>query len=117
MKSFDDLLKLKEKLDEQSDDDKIQILVGLATCGISAGAKPVMESLIEKIKELKLENVVVKQTGCIGICRLEPMFEVYSLDGSRTTYVDMNSEKAKEVVEQHILKGHVIDKYTIGAYD
>ncbi len=117
VKSFEELMALKERIGREEATDEIKIMVGMATCGISAGAKPVMKALMAFVEEQGLKQVKVKQTGCIGICRLEPMFEIFEPGGERTTYVDMTPEKAVEVLEAHLLHHHVIEKYTIGAYD
>ncbi|OPL07398.1 MAG: ferredoxin [delta proteobacterium ML8_F1] len=117
MKTFEELIALKEEIIAGEAPDEIKIMVGMATCGISAGAKPVMQALKDCVEEKGLSKVKVKQTGCIGVCRLEPMFEIFEPGGRRTTYVDMTPEKAVEVVEEHLIKHHIIERYTIGAYD
>ena len=117
MKTLEELIKLQEDLLEKQNDGKIKILVGLATCGISAGAKPVMEALKSAVAKNNLTHVEIKQTGCIGVCRLEPMFEVFDLNGVRTTYVDMSPEKAIEVIESHIMNNTIVEQYTIVEYD
>ena len=120
MKSLDELAKIREKalkkVSTRNSDKKIRIVVGMATCGISAGARPVLNALVEEINKRELVDVEVTQTGCIGICRLEPIFEVYQND-EKVTYVNMTSEKAREVVANHIVNGNIVLKYTIGAYE
>ena len=94
----------------------IRIVVGMATCGIAAGARPVLNAFVEQIEAEGLGGkVMVTQTGCIGICRLEPIVEVYE-NGSdeKITYVKMTPEKAKRVVEEHIKGGRPVYEYTIG---
>ena len=94
----------------------IRIVVGMATCGIAAGARPVLNAFVEQIEAEGLGGkVMVTQTGCIGICRLEPIVEVYE-NGSdeKITYVKMTPEKAKRVVEEHIKGGKPVYEYTIG---
>ena len=117
MKTLEELIELQEDLLEKQNDGKIKILVGLATCGISAGAKPVMKALKSAVAKNNLTHVEIKQTGCIGVCRLEPMFEVFDLNGVRTTYVDMSPEKAIEVIESHIMNSTIVEQYTIVEYD
>jgi len=95
--------------------DGIRIVVGMATCGIAAGARPVMNALVEEIGKRKLRDVSVTMTGCIGVCRLEPIVEVYNADGSKVTYVKMTPEKAARVVAEHIVNGRVCQDLTIGA--
>ena len=120
MKSLEELMAIREKTINainlrKEDADGIRIVVGMATCGIAAGARPVMNALVEEIGKRKLQNVTVTQTGCIGMCRLEPIVEVYSPDGEKVTYVKMTAEKAVKVVNDHIVNGNVCKEYTIGA--
>ncbi len=94
-----------------------RILVGLATCGLAAGARPVFDELKSIVAEKGLGNVQVVQTGCIGLCRVEPIVEVLEKDGSKTTYINMNAEKIAKVVDEHIIGGKVVDEYTITVVD
>lgn len=118
MKSLDELAKIREKakkkVSTRNSDKKVRIVVGMATCGISAGARPVLNALVEEVNKRGLDDVEVTQTGCIGVCRLEPIFEVYQND-TKVTYVNMDEKKAKEVIVNHIVNGNVVDEYTIGA--
>ena len=121
MKSLEELKKIRkeslEKVDMRRSGKGTRIVVGMATCGISAGARPVMMALVEEIKKRNLEDVTVTQTGCIGACRLEPMFEVYKEGEEKVTYVKMTPEKAKKVVSEHIVNGNVVTEDTIGAHE
>ncbi|MBR3974165.1 MAG: (2Fe-2S) ferredoxin domain-containing protein [Oscillospiraceae bacterium] len=119
MKSLAELAAIRNKMIEQVNmrkDDNIdtRIVVGMATCGIAAGARPVMLEFVEEIKRRGLENVTVAQTGCIGMCRLEPMVEVYVKDQEKVTYVHMTPEKVARVVNDHIVNGRPVEEYTIG---
>lgn len=119
MKSLADLQAIKAKMAHkmQLDGDSagdIRVVVGMATCGIAAGAKPVLREVVKQVEEKKLTNVSVTQTGCIGICRLEPIIEVLE-NGKKTTYVKMDPEKAAKVVEEHLANHRVVEEYTIGA--
>ena len=106
--------RMKAKVSVREGQSKYRIVVGMATCGIAAGARPVMNALLEEISAKGLEETVqVSQTGCIGICQYEPIVEVFE-DGQKTTYVKMTAEKAKRVIESHIEKGVVLTEYTIG---
>lgn len=87
----------------------------MATCGIAAGARPVLNAFVEKVAEKNLEDVQVTQTGCIGICQYEPVVEVYQPGKEKVTYVKMTAEKAAKVVEDHIVGGKIVTEYTIGA--
>ena len=120
MKSLAELAEIRERtrgkviLCEGSNE--IRIVVGLATCGIAAGARPVLDTLAEGVKREKLsDRVTVTQTGCIGICQYEPVVEVFEAGKEKTTYVKMTAEKARRVVDEHIKGGRVVEEYTIGA--
>lgn len=119
MKSIAELEEIRKKtLDEislRTNKDGIRVVVGMATCGIAAGARPVMNAFVEEINKRKIANVSVTMTGCIGVCRLEPIVEVISPDGSKVTYVKMDAEKAIRVVNEHIVNGKVCQDLTIGA--
>ena len=119
MKSLAELAAIRKRMLEQVNlrkDDNIdtRIVVGMATCGIAAGARPVMLEFVEELKRRGLENVTVAQTGCIGMCRLEPMVEVYVKDQEKVTYVHMSPDKVAKVVTEHIINGRPVDEYTIG---
>ncbi len=119
MKSLAELEEIrKNTLDQikmRTNKEGIRIVVGMATCGIAAGARPVMNALVEEIGKRKLSDVSVTMTGCIGVCRLEPIIEVFSADGTKVTYVKMTPEKAARVVAEHIVNGRVCQDLTIGA--
>jgi NADP-reducing hydrogenase subunit HndB len=119
MKSLAELEEIrKNTLDQikmRKNKDGIRIVVGMATCGIAAGARPVMNTFVEELAKRKLSDVSVTMTGCIGVCRLEPIVEVFNADGSKVTYVKMNPEKAARVVAEHIVNGRVCQDLTIGA--
>ena len=120
MKSLAELQAIKERAqsriqmrEEMGDDTRI--VVGMATCGIAAGARPVLSSFVDEIGKRKLEHVVVTQTGCIGICQYEPVVEVFVPGQEKVTYVKMTPEKAVRVVNDHIVNGNVVTEFTIGA--
>ena len=99
----------------ESDSDNIRVVVGMATCGIAAGARPVLTAFTEEVAKRNLGNVTVTQTGCIGICQYEPVVEVFTPDGAKTTYVKMTPDKVAKVVSDHLVNGNVVSEYTIGA--
>ena len=106
--------KMKDKLLIREGCAKTRVVVGMATCGITAGARPVLSAFVEKINEAGLAaNVTVTQTGCIGICQYEPVVEIYETGKEKVTYVKMNPEKVAEVVEKHLKGGKVIEEYII----
>ena len=94
---------------------KTRVLVGMATCGIAAGARPVLTAIVDEVAKRELGDIMVTQTGCIGICQYEPVVEVIDADGTKTTYVKMTAEKALRVVNDHLVNGNVVTEYTIGA--
>ena len=120
MKSLAELQAIKERAqsriqmrEEMGDDTRI--VVGMATCGIAAGARPVLTSFVDEIGKRKLEHVVVTQTGCIGICQYEPVVEVFVPGQEKVTYVKITPEKDVRVVNDHIVNGNVVTEFTIGA--
>lgn len=121
MKSLAELEQIRkqtlERINLRKEDkaDLTRIVVGMATCGIAAGARPVLNALVEAVAKENLDNVTVTQTGCIGMCRLEPIVEVFVPDKERVTYVKMTPDKVPEIIEQHIKGGKPVVKYTIGA--
>ncbi len=120
MKSLAELQAIRDKARAQislreNSDNSIRVLVGMATCGIAAGARPVLTTMVDEVAKRQLNNVVVTQTGCIGICQFEPVVEVVTPDGEKTTYVKMTPEKAIRVVNDHLVNGNVVTEYTIGA--
>ncbi len=107
--------RMKSKVALREGGVETRIVVGMATCGIAAGARPVLSAFVEEINKADLVGeVAVTQTGCIGICQYEPVVEVYMPGKEKVTYVKMTPEKAREVVEKHIKNGTVITEYTIG---
>ncbi|NLN22630.1 MAG: (2Fe-2S) ferredoxin domain-containing protein [Clostridiales bacterium] len=90
-----------------------RIVVGLATCGISAGAQAVFDEIVKTVKELGLDGVSVVATGCVGMCQYEPIVEVFEGGGERVTYVSMTPEKARRVVQEHIAGGVPVLEYTV----
>ena len=119
MKTLEELAairdKMKNKIALREGSAETRIVVGMATCGIAAGARPVLNAFVEEINKANLVGeVTVTQTGCIGICQYEPVVEIYAPGKEKVTYVKMTPEKAREVVEKHIIGGNVIADYAIG---
>ena len=118
MKSLDELRAIREKMQKQvglrsEGDAGIRVVVGMATCGIASGARPVLTALSDAVQEKGLTNVTVTQTGCIGLCQYEPIVEVMEPGKDKVTYVKMTADKAKEVVEKHLKGGKVVTEYTV----
>ena len=120
MKSLAELQALRDsmkgKIGVRDDaEGNIRVVVGMATCGIAAGARPVLAAFTEEVAKRGLHNVTVTQTGCIGICQYEPVVEIFDADGNKTTYVKMTAEKVAKVVTDHLVNGNVVTEYTIGS--
>lgn len=118
MKSLEELRAIRENMQAQmglrkEDSNQTRIVVGMATCGIASGARPVLMALSDAVQEKGLKNVMVTQTGCIGLCQYEPIVEVMEPGKDKITYVKMTPEKALEVLDQHIIRGQIVKKYTI----
>ena len=121
MKTLEELKALRAKAQNNMgirDDEQAttRIVVGMATCGIAAGARPVLTAFSEEVSKRNLNNVAISQTGCIGICQYEPVVEVYKAGEEKVTYVMMTAEKVAKVVNDHIVNGNVVAEYTIGNY-
>lgn len=118
MKSLAELQKLREeskkKIEMRDGLGDYRIVVGMATCGIAAGARPVLNTLIEEVSKHNY-SCVVTQTGCIGMCTLEPIVEIFDKENIKTTYVLVDSKKAVEILEEHVGKGKIKSEYTVGA--
>ena len=120
MKSLAELAAIREKMKDKvilrEGTSTTRIVVGMATCGIAAGARPVLNAFVDGVnKEGLASDVVVSQTGCIGICQYEPVVEVYKAGEEKVTYVKMTVEKAEKVLKEHIKGGKVVTEYTITA--
>ena len=105
MKSLEELKAIRERMQNQvgfrsEDSEQIRVVVGMATCGIASGARPVLTTLAEEVQKRGMSNVAVTQTGCIGLCQYEPIVEVMEPGKDKITYVKMTPEKAIEVLEQ-----------------
>ncbi len=118
MKSLEELKAIRDKMKNQvgirsEEENTTRVVVGMATCGIAAGARPVLTAFSDLVQENGLNNVAVTQTGCIGLCMYEPIVEVYEPGKEKVTYVKMTPEKAEEVVNLHLKGGNVVTKYVI----
>ncbi len=121
MKSLAELQAIKEKMQGKVNlregAGTKRVVVGMATCGIAAGARPVLNAFVEQVNGAGLSaSVTVTQTGCIGICQNEPVGEVFEADKEKVTYVKMTADKVARVVEEHLKGGKAVEEYTIGSY-
>ena len=121
MKSLAELAAIKERMQSKvvirEGAGSTRVVVGMATCGIAAGARPVLSAFVDGVNTLNLtDKVTVTQTGCIGICQYEPVVEIFEEGKEKVTYVKLDAAKATEIVEKHLKGGQVVEEYTIGAY-
>ncbi|MBM7561945.1 (2Fe-2S) ferredoxin domain-containing protein [Fusibacter tunisiensis] len=121
MKSLEELKALRDqaikKVDIRKEKNGTRIVVGMATCGIAAGARVIMSALMDEVAKRELQDVTITQTGCIGVCRLEPLIEVYRAGEEKVTYVELTEEKARRIVAEHIVNGNIVKEYTIGSVE
>ena len=121
MKSLAELQAIREKtlnrinLRKEDEAEATRVVIGMATCGIAAGARPVMLAFMDEISKRGLNHVTVSQTGCIGMCRLEPMVDVITPGKEKVTYVHVKPEMVPRIVAEHIVNGRPVAEYTIGA--
>lgn len=121
MKSLEELAALRERMKNnvamrQDNSTATRVVVGMATCGIAAGARPVLTAFVEGVNRRGLKDVVVTQAGCIGMCKLEPIVEVFQPGKEKVTYVKMTPEKVSRIVTEHLVNGSPVTEYTVGAY-
>ena len=122
MKSLEELKKIREEMQSsmnirEGPEKNTRVVVGMATCGIASGARPVLAAFVDEVAKRGLNNVKIIQTGCIGACTLEPIVEIHEQGKDKVTYVEMTPEKAKRVVAEHLVNNNVINEYTIGAVE
>ena len=119
MKSIADIKAIRDRMQAQvilrdnPDSNETRIVVGMATCGISAGARPVFNTLVDEVAARNLANVKVSRAGCLGMCKLEPIIEVFVPGQEKVTYVHVTPEKAKNIIANHIVNGNICKDYLI----
>ena len=122
MKTLEELAQIRDRMKNKvalrEGTGETRVVIGMATCGIAAGARPVLNAFVEQVAEQNLgDKVTVTQTGCIGMCRFEPIVEVFEGDKERVTYVKVKPEMVPEIIKEHLIGGKPVTKYTIGAVD
>lgn len=121
MKSLQELEAIRKKtldtIQLRKDTEGTRVVVGMATCGIAAGARPVLSAFMDEVARRGLQHVIVAQTGCIGVCRLEPIVEIYKPGEEKVTYVKITPDMVGRIVTDHIVNGKVVDEFTIGYYE
>ena len=120
MKSIEEIMAIRDKMkaqisnrDNADDSTETPIVVGHATCGIASGAVPVFIAFVEEVQKRNLENVRVVRSGCLGMCKLEPMVEVFVPGEEKVTYVYITPDKVKKIMDDHIEKGKVCSEFLI----
>ena len=121
-KSIEELRAIREKMRDQidlrqKDENNIRVVIGVATCGIAAGSRSVLNAFTEEVRKRNLTNITISQTGCIGLCQHEPMVEIFEPGKEKVTYIKMDPEKTARVVLEHLVNRQVVTKYTVGAVD
>ena len=123
MKTLEELKAIRERMQSQvsmreEDHSRTRVLVGMATCEIASGARPVLNKLADLVQENNMtDRIAVTQTGCIGLCQFEPIVEVLEPGKEKVTYIKMTPEKAEEVFKEHLVSGHVLQNYTLASAD
>ena len=120
MKTLAELQAIRDKAREKmtvrgNNEEAIRVVVGMATCGIAAGARPVLNAFVDEVAKRHLNNVTVTQTGCIGMCQLEPIVEVYAPGKEKVTYAKVSPEKVARIVADHLVNSNVVAEYTVGS--
>lgn len=119
MKTIADIMALRDKMQSQiivrdnNSEGETRIVIGMATCGISAGARPVFNAIVDEVATRKLKDVRVNRSGCLGMCKLEPIVEVYVPGQEKVTYVHVDEQRARQIVANHIVNGNVVTEYLI----
>jgi len=122
MKSLAELAAIRDRMKQnatmrEDGDRAVKIVVGMATCGIAAGARAVINEITAELAKRGLEHVTVAQTGCIGMCKLEPIVDVIVPDQEKITYVLVSPDKIAKIISDHVVNGNPVQEYTIGAYE
>jgi len=115
--SIDDLKRIREealkKQEMKSASGQKQIIVGMGTCGIAAGARDTMKAILEKIEKDNLSGIIVTQTGCIGVCEMEPIVQVQIGDAPKVTYGKVTKDIAARIIDEHVLSGNIVKEHMV----
>ena len=121
MKTLAELQAIRDKAREKmtvrdNNEEATRVVVGMATCGIAAaGARPVLNAFVDEVAKRHLNNVTVTQTGCIGMCQLEPIVEVFVPGKEKVTYAKVSPEKVARIVSDHLVNCNLVSEYTVGS--
>lgn len=117
MKSLEDLRKLRDSARQMTHlregGEKIRIVIGMGTCGIAAGARETLAAIMQELERLNLFDVAITQTGCAGLCDQEPLVDVFLPGQPRVTYGQVDEERARQIIGEHVVNGRVIEKWVV----
>lgn len=116
IKSLDDLRKIKEKANAESSarhESGTQVIVGMGTCGIAAGARTVMTAIMDEITKRGLKDVSVMQTGCIGMCQKEPLVDIVRPGEERITYGNVKPTDVPRIISEHLVNGRIVSDLVV----
>ncbi|GHV52809.1 hypothetical protein FACS1894216_09650 [Synergistales bacterium] len=116
VKNLDELRKIKDKAREEQTsrhENSTQIIVGMGTCGIAAGARVVMTAIMDEIAKRGLKDISIMQTGCIGMCQKEPLVDVVRPNDPRVTYGNVEPGDVPEIISEHIVNGRIVNRLVI----
>ncbi|NMB60938.1 MAG: (2Fe-2S) ferredoxin domain-containing protein [Chloroflexi bacterium] len=117
IKSLEDLKRVREEALEKrsiaTTTGKAQVIVGMGTCGIAAGARETMKAVLDYIETENLDGILVTQTGCIGLCEQEPILQVVRGEADKVTYGKVNPEVAKKILKEHVVDGNIVKEFVV----
>jgi (2Fe-2S) ferredoxin len=117
MKSLEELRKIKERALERrklsGEGARARVVVGMGTCGIAAGARDTMSAILKELESKDITDVIVTQTGCIGLCEYEPIVQVQVGEGEMVTYGKINTDRVPALIEKHVVGGEPVTEWTI----
>lgn len=117
MKTIEDLKRMREQLQSTNNlrhDGGVQVIVGMGTCGIAAGAREVMSAILDEIAKRKLMDVTIRQTGCIGMCEKEVLVDVVRPGEPRITYGKVTPASIPKIIAEHVVNGRIVEDMVIG---
>lgn len=118
MKTLQELQEIRDRMkagiaNRDTKHEGTRVVVGMATCGIAAGARPVMQALIEETSKRNLTDIKIAQTGCIGMCKYEPIVEVFAPGQEKVTYIHMTPDKVSRIVTEHLVNGKPVKDFSL----
>ena len=117
MKSLEELRKIKERALQRrklsGEGSRARVVVAMGTCGIAAGARDTMSAILSELEEREISDVVVTQTGCLGLCEYEPIVQVKVGDQDMVTYGNIDTERVSALIDQHVVNGEPVEQWQI----